>query len=89
VAEKNVIVRIKMLTQVIPLRFPGMGNGCEFQERIQNGYRMEKPEYSPNFLGEIMKICWTSEPKERPTFFQLEEMIKNYIESIFIIDYSN
>ena len=36
---------------------------------------MEKPNYAPNFIGEVMNNCWKREPKERPTFNQLEETI--------------
>jgi hypothetical protein len=45
---------------------------------IQNGYRMTPPEYSPNFLGQIVKNCWKKDPKKRPTFSQLAEMIEKY-----------
>jgi hypothetical protein len=50
---------------------------------------MEKPEYSPNFFGEIMKQCWHMNPKERPTFHQLAEMVEQYIESLVGFDYFN
>ncbi len=58
-------------------------------EDIQNGYRMTPPEYSPNFFGQIMKYCWNKDPKKRPTFSQLAEMIEKYIESLVSIDYLN
>jgi hypothetical protein len=50
---------------------------------------MEKPEYSPNLLGDIMKQCWHIDPKERPTFSQLTEIIEKYIESLVSFDYIN
>jgi hypothetical protein len=50
---------------------------------------MEKPEYSPNFFGEIMKQCWQKDPKERPTFSQLAEKIEKYIVSLVSFDYIN
>jgi hypothetical protein len=64
-------------------------NGRVLIEDIQNGYRMTPPEYSPNFFAKIMKNCWKKDPKERPTFSQLSEMIKNYVESLASIDYLN
>jgi hypothetical protein len=64
-------------------------NGRELMEAIQNGYRMTPPKYSPNFFAKIMKNCWKKDPKERPTFSQLSEMIKNYVESLASIDYLN
>ena len=33
-------------------------NGVLLVTQIQNGYRMAKPEYAPNFIGEMMKNCW-------------------------------
>ncbi len=56
---------------------------------IQNGHRMEKPEFAPDFFGDIMKSCWQKEPKERPTFSKLAEMTGEYIESLVNIDYLN
>lgn len=57
------------------------------KKEIQNGYRMTPPEYSPNFLGEMMKNCWHKEPKERPTFSQLAEIIEKQIELVASLDY--
>ena len=43
---------------------------------------MEKSNYVPNFIGEVMNNCWKREPKERPiTFNQLEETITANLES--------
>jgi hypothetical protein len=66
-----------------------MGNGWALVRDIQNGHRMGKPEYSPNFFGDIMKKCWYINPKERPTFYQLAEIIEKYIESLVGLDYMN
>jgi hypothetical protein len=64
-------------------------NGRILMEDIQNGYRMTPPEYSPNVFGQIMKYCWKKDPKKRPTFSQLAEMIEKYIESLVSIDFLN
>ncbi|XP_046462720.1 fibroblast growth factor receptor 4-like [Daphnia pulex] len=69
--------------------YPGMENGWALVTEIQNGHRMEKPEYSPNLLGDIMKQCWHIDPKERPTFSQLTEIIEKYIVSLVSYDYIN
>jgi hypothetical protein len=61
--------------------FLGMENGWVLVREIQNGCRMEKLEYSPNFLGEIMKNCWQKNPNERPTFSQLAGVIEKQIET--------
>lgn len=56
-------------------------------KEIQNGYRMEKPENATNTIGKIMVDCWKSDPKERPTFRQIQEMIQDHIETSVGSDY--
>jgi hypothetical protein len=58
-------------------------------KEILNGYRMEKPEKAPNFIGDIMAECWKADPKERPTFTQLEEIIVEQLESSVTSSYLN
>jgi hypothetical protein len=50
---------------------------------------MEKPEYSPNFFGDMMKNCWQKDPKERPTFLQLIEVMENFTKLNSSLDYCN
>jgi hypothetical protein len=56
---------------------------------IQNGYRMEKPEYSPNFFRDMIKSCWQKDPKQRPTFLQLTEEIEKNMKLNSSLDYCN
>jgi hypothetical protein len=63
--------------------------GHHLVKEIQNGYRMEKPGTAPSFLGEIMTNCWKTEPKERPTFGQIEEVISKHMESSVSSHYLN
>jgi hypothetical protein len=58
-------------------------------KEILKGYRMDKPELAPNFFGEMMADCWKSDPKERPTFSQMEEIICSHMESSVSSDYLN
>ena len=50
---------------------------------------MEKPDNAPNFIGDVMSNCWEKEPKDRPTFSQLEETISDNMESSVSSYYSN
>jgi len=61
--------------------------GSQLLKEIQSGYRMEKPEYATNTMGKVMMDCWKTDPKERPTFRQLQEMIHDHIESSVSSDY--
>jgi hypothetical protein len=66
-----------------------MENGFLLVTQILNGYRMPKPEFAPNFIGEMMSNCWQKEPKDRPTFSQMADVIEKEIESVVGIDYLN
>ncbi|XP_046456457.1 vascular endothelial growth factor receptor 1-like isoform X2 [Daphnia pulex] len=67
--------------------YPGMEVGSQLLKEIQSGYRMEKPEYATNTMSKVMTDCWKTDPKERPTFRQLQEMIHDHIESSVSSDY--
>lgn len=49
-------------------------------KELQKGYRMDKPEYAPNLIGEIMSSCWKADPGERPTFKKIEGAICDHLE---------
>ena len=59
--------------------------GMEADERLiyqlMNGYRMEKPKYATNAIGELMKNCWEDEPSDRPNFTQLVDTFGSLLES--------
>ncbi len=67
----------------------GMGGGHQLIKSIQNGYRMEKPNNAPNLFGEMMTNCWQTDPKLRPTFSQIEEIICGHLESTMNSSYLN
>ena len=64
-------------------------NNKQVINELRNGYRMDIPEYAPRFIGEIMANCWKTDPKERPTFRQLEDSISGQIESSIRSYYCN
>ena len=63
--------------------------GWELLRELSKGRRMGKPEYAPNFMGEMMKNCWQKEPNDRPTFSQMADVIAKEIESVVGVDYLN
>ncbi|XP_057369372.1 vascular endothelial growth factor receptor 1-like isoform X2 [Daphnia carinata] len=69
--------------------YPGMEANHELIKQLEKGYRMEKPAFAPNYLGEIMAGCWKLDPKERPTFSQIEELICGQMESTVCANYFN
>jgi hypothetical protein len=60
--------------------YPGMRHN-EILRQLLSGYRMDKPEYANNEIGQLMSNCWKTEPKERPTFHQLEEALGRQFDS--------
>ena len=49
--------------------------------QLMSGYRMEKPKYATNAIGDLMKDCWNDQPTDRPTFTKLVNVFGNYMES--------
>lgn len=60
--------------------FEGMEADEQFFLKLQQGYRMEKPKYSPVRTFEVMKDCWLNDPKERPDFTTLSERLGEQLE---------
>ncbi|KAJ8673414.1 hypothetical protein QAD02_004676, partial [Eretmocerus hayati] len=52
--------------------YPGM-RVHKLSQMLDQGYRMEQPEYASDSVYEIMLWCWKSNPKLRPSFTQLVE----------------
>lgn len=45
-------------------------------EKVNGGYRMEKPENCPDQMYQIMLKCWKSRPSDRPTFVQVQKLLE-------------
>ncbi|CAL1297129.1 unnamed protein product [Larinioides sclopetarius] len=61
--------------------YPGVEVNEEFFKKLKNGYRMEKPEFAPEKVYQLMKNCWLDDPSERPDFSSLAEKIGGLLES--------
>uniref|UniRef100_A0A182IMX0 Receptor protein-tyrosine kinase n=1 Tax=Anopheles atroparvus TaxID=41427 RepID=A0A182IMX0_ANOAO len=46
---------------------------------LEQGYRMQKPEYASMEVYLVMRNCWESEPTVRPTFKQLHEELHSML----------
>ena len=60
--------------------YPGMGFN-ELIRELQGGYRMDKPQFATNEIGQLMAACWKADPNERPTFNQLQEALSEQLET--------
>uniref|UniRef100_A0A7N8YBL4 Vascular endothelial growth factor receptor 3 n=1 Tax=Mastacembelus armatus TaxID=205130 RepID=A0A7N8YBL4_9TELE len=60
--------------------YPGVQIDEEFCKRLKDGVRMRAPETaSPEIYG-IMLACWQGEPKERPTFPALVQILGDMLQ---------
>lgn len=53
----------------------------EMLDRLNGGYRMQKPKNAPEFIGKIMNKCWEQGPADRPTFDDLDTSIYMHLET--------
>uniref|UniRef100_A0A4W4F492 Vascular endothelial growth factor receptor 3 n=1 Tax=Electrophorus electricus TaxID=8005 RepID=A0A4W4F492_ELEEL len=71
--------------------YPGIQIDEEFCKRLKDGTRMRAPDNaSPEIYG-IMLACWQGEPKERPTFPVLLEILGDLLQdnSLPVRDFAN
>ncbi|XP_067136180.1 vascular endothelial growth factor receptor 1-like isoform X2 [Centruroides vittatus] len=69
--------------------YPGFEMNEQFFKRLKEGYRMERPEYAPKNVYEIMMECWHEDPKERPEFDTLGEKLGLMLEETVKQHYLN
>uniref|UniRef100_A0A8C3A5X3 Vascular endothelial growth factor receptor 3 n=1 Tax=Cyclopterus lumpus TaxID=8103 RepID=A0A8C3A5X3_CYCLU len=67
--------------------YPGVQIDEDFCKRLKDGVRMRAPETaSPEIYG-IMLACWHGEPKERPTFPALVQILGDLLQDNSLPDY--
>uniref|UniRef100_A0A2M4A517 Putative vascular endothelial growth factor receptor 1 n=2 Tax=Anopheles triannulatus TaxID=58253 RepID=A0A2M4A517_9DIPT len=52
--------------------YPGMEANQELYNKLRDGYRMDKPQFSNQDIYDIMLNCWNVKPDSRPTFKDLK-----------------
>ncbi|XP_063151319.1 tyrosine-protein kinase SYK isoform X2 [Candoia aspera] len=57
--------------------YKGM-KGSEVAQMIERGERMESPPGCPSEIYGLMKLCWTYNADNRPSFFTVELKLRNY-----------
>ncbi|CAG9853774.1 unnamed protein product [Phyllotreta striolata] len=58
--------------------YPGM-SAVEVMKKVRDGYRLDKPEHCRRELYNIMYYCWDKDPKERPSFSELLELLEKLL----------
>ncbi|KAG7464860.1 hypothetical protein MATL_G00170170 [Megalops atlanticus] len=60
--------------------YPGVQIDEEFCKRLKDGTRMRAPENASPGIYRIMLACWQGEPRERPTFPALVEILGDLLQ---------
>lgn len=60
--------------------YPGVQINEEFCQRLKDGTRMRAPEYATTDIYRIMLSCWYGDPKERPIFTDLVEILGDLLQ---------
>ncbi|XP_075216987.1 tyrosine kinase receptor Cad96Ca [Lycorma delicatula] len=58
--------------------YPGLA-AAEVMRKVRDGYRLDKPEHCRRELYNIMFYCWDKDPKERPNFTELVELLEQLL----------
>ncbi|CAG7719737.1 unnamed protein product [Allacma fusca] len=56
--------------------YPGMVWTVDFVDYLEQNHRLSIPKYADEEIYNIMTRCWEPDPKNRPDFEQLEEMLQ-------------
>ncbi|CAH0554005.1 unnamed protein product [Brassicogethes aeneus] len=60
--------------------YPGISPCKTLYDKLVSGYRMEKPEFAPKEIYNMMTDCWLEEPQSRPSFEILTERLGDLLE---------
>ncbi|XP_036857962.2 vascular endothelial growth factor receptor 3 isoform X3 [Manis javanica] len=61
--------------------YPGVQINEEFCQRLKEGTRMRAPELATPAICHIMLNCWSGDPKERPAFSDLVEILGDLLQA--------
>ncbi|XP_069849955.1 vascular endothelial growth factor receptor 3 isoform X1 [Dipodomys merriami] len=61
--------------------YPGVQINEEFCQRLKEGTRMRAPELATPAIRRIMLSCWSGDPKARPAFSELVEILGDLLQS--------
>ncbi|KAM9450860.1 macrophage colony-stimulating factor 1 receptor [Clarias gariepinus] len=56
--------------------YPDVLVDARFYKMIRCGYQMSQPDFAPDEMYKIMRMCWSLEPTSRPTFNQISHIIR-------------
>ncbi|XP_059483009.1 vascular endothelial growth factor receptor 1-like isoform X2 [Neocloeon triangulifer] len=69
--------------------YPGIDADDRFFQRLEEGYRMDKPRYATSKIYRIMMDCWNFLPAKRPSFTALGDLMGSMLEEDERMHYTN
>ncbi|XP_070839903.1 macrophage colony-stimulating factor 1 receptor 2 [Chaetodon trifascialis] len=61
--------------------YPNVAVDTNFYKMIKDGRHMNQPEFAPAEMYQLMKLCWSLEPTDRPTFKMIGQLINRILPS--------
>lgn len=61
--------------------YPNVAVDTKFYKMIQDGFHMTRPDFAPPQMYELMTLCWSLEPTDRPTFKLIGQLIDQLLQS--------
>ncbi|XP_074484131.1 macrophage colony-stimulating factor 1 receptor 2-like isoform X2 [Sebastes fasciatus] len=61
--------------------YPNVAVDTNFYKMIQDGRHMDQPDFAPAEMYELMTLCWSLEPTDRPTFKMIGQLIDRLLPS--------
>ncbi|XP_037544105.1 macrophage colony-stimulating factor 1 receptor 2 [Nematolebias whitei] len=61
--------------------YPNIAVDSNFYKMIKDGHHMDQPDFSPNEIYHLMRLCWSLEPTHRPTFKTIGQLISRLLPS--------
>ncbi|XP_030649990.1 macrophage colony-stimulating factor 1 receptor [Chanos chanos] len=59
--------------------YPNMLVDSKFYKMIKCGYQMSRPDFASPEMYDVMKMCWSLEPTQRPTFSKIMKYIERLL----------
>ncbi|KAK2827898.1 hypothetical protein Q5P01_018932 [Channa striata] len=61
--------------------YPNIAVDTNFYKMIKDGRHMSQPDFAPAEMYQLMTLCWSLEPNDRPTFKMIGQLINRLLPS--------
>ncbi|XP_051250737.1 macrophage colony-stimulating factor 1 receptor 2 [Dicentrarchus labrax] len=61
--------------------YPNVAVDTNFYKMIKDGRHMNQPDFAPAEMYQLMTLCWSLEPTDRPTFKMIGQLINRLLPS--------